>query len=496
MSKLKTTIFIICSLVLFIAGGILLERYRGFAPVKRAVRSPSVPSGLLNYGTLGKLLKQLGLVVAVPNDQRRYKSSGTPEPGISASLFRKKRHVSEYLFRINPGGYRTLPSSRAVTPEHLTAEFAELPVLSVVTAEENLYGKKGIITNVQGRGREWERFSYASYFDGGQLRFATAAGIRLHGGANRGKGETRSFRLYFRDEYGAGRFKPGILSGFGADPVKHLVVHNIMDWQVRYTPAVAFDIARQTGCRVPETRLVRFLLNGKPQGRYYLSEHLNKRQWMLSYIKHDNFAFYSYRGQNDPGTLDDYRKLEKWAADPKIKMTLEEAKKYVDVDNLSRHLFSWMFCNTTDQGQGVALLDKGQDRPRWYWINWDMDQSFFDSQWDFKGKSPWEKNAMELATGHYPPWMKNWVRPTLFRRLLKESPAYRGYFVRLVMDLLNHRLTPGFFKDMFLRYRALPVPRVEGVRLGYLKEPALQSCQPEVITVYDQALEALRKLGA
>ena len=451
--NLITAAIIVGALIFFTAGGFILEHSGDFARVRKTIHKGAVPSGLLNYGKLGKLMKQLGLVLAVPNNRARISPGEEPAPDFNASLFRRKRYEGEYLFKANPGGYRTIPSSSAVSPKTLSPG---LPVLSVVVQESDLFGKeRGIVTNFKNSGKLWERLAYVSYFEGGHVIFATAAGIRLHGGSSRGKEGPQSYRLYFRDEYGSDQFKPGVLFSKKCEPITHLVVHNILNWQSRFTPVIAFDIARRIGCVVPETKVVRFVLNGRPQGYYYLSEHLNKRQWSPR-IGHNNFAFYKFRGTNGRKTVEDHKRLEKWTASSNVKMTKEEVGKIVDVGNMSRQLFSWMYCNTIDQVQGVAVLDREVPGSRWYWINWDMDQSFANGYRRVKNIPFWKQPSIELAAGLNANWMKTMVRPTLFRRLLEEDPEYSIYFVNLVTDLLNHRLTPEYLDALMDSYALLP----------------------------------------
>jgi len=467
MIKRKDILLVIGILVFFILIGIIMERARIFTPLKEPMRSQSVPSNLLSYGTMGKILKQLGVIMTVPNDYYPFPSSPGRPVDENAPIFQKKRRIGKFLCKANPGGERNIPSTLIINKDHHQEGW---PLLSITVDENDLFHpERGIIANYSGRGRQWERLAYVSYFEKGKLLFATAAGLRLHGGYTRNppkhwKKRNRSFRLYFRDEYGADQFKPGLLFNAGSEPIKHLVVHNVMHWQRRYTNSIAFAIAREIGCVMPETRVTQFFLNGKPQGYYYLSEHLNKNQW-TAHMGHDNFAFFRSRGGGDKETLKDYRKLEAWVRNPRVKMTMKEANRYIDVDNFTRHLLSWVFCGTTDQVQGTAVLDRNQPGARWFWINWDMDQSFHDFETGKGKRKPWDQPGLVLAAGLNQEWMKSFTRPVLFRRLLKESPAYRQYFVRLSMDLLNHRLTPDFLNSLIDYYEKLPVPHGGGESL-------------------------------
>lgn len=458
----RTLFFIFFVLVLFIAGGLFLERNSSFAPLKQTLRSHSVPTAMLNYGELGKILKHHGLVSRVPNDFKRFPKSKEKEPDLNASIFRKKRHVGAYLFKANPHGYNDIPSSRIIKKE----DFKEgWPLISVTVPGKSLYNPTGgIVANYDKRGRQWERPAYVSYFEKGELLFATAAGIRLHGGYSRlprgkMKKQKHSYRLYFRNEYGANQFLPSIMPDAAGFPIKRLIIHKIEPFLLSFTPCIAFDIARRIGCIVPQTRLTQFYLNGRPHGYYYLSEHVGRRQYRER-LGHDNFLFYRYMGQSDDESVSAYVKLRKWARNPGIQMNLEEAQKYVDIDNMSRQIFSWMFCGTTDQLQGSAILDRSKPAAKWYWINWDMDQSFIDfSKNKRKRRPPWKKEGIELGLCERNHWLNAGdVRQILFTRLMDESPEYKEYFFKLAVDLLENYIDDDFLNERLDYYAGLTIP--------------------------------------
>ncbi|MBN1197321.1 MAG: CotH kinase family protein, partial [Candidatus Aminicenantes bacterium] len=263
-----------------------------------------------------------------------------------------------------------------------------------------------------------------------------------------------SYRLYFRKEYGANRFTPGIFSP-ATDPLKRLVVH--VDWphDKPFTTCLAFDISRRLGCVVPEVKPAMLYLNGKPQGMFFLSEHLGERQWQ-AHFNHNKFLFYKYRSSADPESRRRFAELEAWSKNADAPLTMSEVAARVDIDNFSRNLFSYVFCGTDDWIQGVAALDLKKPDSRWFWINWDMDRSFWfqhGSRAGVKAENTWEKYAFEFVLN---PRGKN-VRTVLFRRLLSESPEYREYFVRLVTDLMNHAINEEFLLSRVDHYRRLAV---------------------------------------
>ncbi len=476
MKRITAALF---GLILIFSCALYLERTPQFTSSKQIVHSQSVPPEFLVYGTMGKIMKQLNFVYAVPRDFSLYPPSQT---SISASRLRLRQRsplLEKYQFRANPARMKSLPSSQVISESDFKDGW---PLLSIVTDEENLYDpEKGILIHRLERGQDWERLAYVSYYEDGHLAFASGVGMRIHGGdeSRRKPGKRRSFRLYFRNVYGINQIEPGVLYGPESQPIKHLVVARDNPRHMPFIASAAYKIARRIGATVPESKPVLLFLNGERKGTYCLSEHVHQRQWAY-HIGHDNFAFFRLRHitypffrlkQDESGDRSTrlYRELGMRAMDLDKKMTMDEAEKLVDLDNFSSQIISIVFCGTTDWRQGAAVLDMNKPAATWFWINWDMNESIMDyrreSGWiEGNQRVAWKQEGFELILAG-----KNWyvqnararhmrrwdVRSILFSRLIKESPEYCEYFVRLMMDILNHRLTADFFQPLIEKYKKL-----------------------------------------
>ncbi|MFC2165332.1 CotH kinase family protein [Acidobacteriota bacterium] len=476
MKRLTAPLF---GLVLIFSCLIFLERTPQFTSAKQIVHSQSVPPEFLVYGTLGKIMKQLNFVYAVPRDFSLYPSHPTGMSALRLRLRQKSPLLEKYQFNTNPNKMQSLPSSLAISESDFKDGW---PLLSIVVDEDNLYNpEKGILIHRLEKGQDWERLAYVSYYEDGQLKFASGAGLRIHGGdeSRRKPRRERSFRLYFRNVYGINHIEPGVLFGPESKPIKHLVVGRDSQKHMPFIANAAFEIARRIGATVPESKPVLLFLNGDLKGTYFISEHVHQRQWAY-HIGHENFAFYRLehvtypffrlmRDRSDDRSLRLYRELGMRAMDLDKKMTMKEAGKLVDLDNLSRQIISIVFCGTTDWRQGAAVLDTNEPEAKWFWINWDMNESIMDfrreSGWiEGNQRVAWKQEGFELILAG-----KNWyiqnpkvrhmrrwdIRAILFSRLIKESPEYREYFVRLMMDILNHRLTIDFFQPLVDKYKKL-----------------------------------------
>jgi hypothetical protein len=331
-----------------------------------------------------------------------------------------------------------MPSTRAVPGRYLVTG---QPILSVVTSEGDLHDPtRGILVHPTGRGREWERFAYVSYFDEGRLRFASGAGLRVHGGRSRVGSTNKSFGLFFRARYGAA---PDAQLFFGKPPGKlaRVIAHNDVRhdssgraWH--FVNPLAYEVAARIGAIVPRTRPMRFFLNGELQGAYVLTEHIGSEFLDARFGHHD----FGDETANAEAVLN-------WALGV-TPMTVETVRDRVDLDNLTRWALSILFCGTTDIWQGPVLRDQRRPDSRWFWVNWDMDHSFMDLY--RRAARPWEIDTYRSLLGKM-----SQPRSHILTRLLEGDPAFRARFASMLIESLNHRLTPEFLRSRLDDYRLM-----------------------------------------
>lgn len=457
-----TTIFVLLLLVVTVLGA-----SGRLAEFRDKLRVQTVPSGLLDYGEKGKILKHLGLVYGVLNPLPSNLGNIGAQNRPGDSLFSKKREVGEYAYLANPGSTDHLPSSLLIGKDQFREGW---PLVSLALDPPALSDQtRGIVPNSTERGVEWERRATVSYFQGDKLRAASSVGVRIHGSEHdreiREGPVKHSYRIYFRNDYGVSSPPPGIL--FDKDEtVRRLVVRR----ERFFASELAYDIANRLGAETPHYKPAIFYLNGERVGIRSLVEFLGHTEWK-SKLGHENFYFYKYRGTTDPESKAAYRELGRWFRNHRKSLDMESASRKVDIHNLTRSLFAYMYCGTNDWYQGAAILDKEQVHPKWYWITWDMDESFRDN-WKTSRGALWEQDALaqvvvaDSKTGYWRTTYYNF-RSALFSRLMNNDPGYRSYFLRTVTDVLNHELTRPFLEERIKHYEAMlenyrdPVPGKE-----------------------------------
>jgi hypothetical protein len=415
----------------FVAGGAFVERHAYFADARDTLRGRAGPAGMPDEGNVGR---------AVARALERY--------GANAGFWRRPE---------------ALPSSLVLTPEQVAGELA---VISIVADDDHLYGPDiGLMTNMRETGPDWERLAWASLWEDGELVAGSRVGLRVQGDSSRHVGDP-SFRLHFRPMYGASSVTGARFLGPDADPAAAVVVH-VVRHRGLYTDLFLFEIARRLGLPTVEFRPARTFLNGEARGVYVLTERVMPDGWGLTHFGDPDFYMYVYKGETKQPSRDAHAGLTEWVSAP-APLTMQRAAERIDVDNLTRHLFTLMFCFTTDWAQGAALLDRNDPAARWFWLHWDTDQSFYRR--GITEVENWEQPFMELITleadldeleafgivtdeRHTNRHLDD-VRRLIFLRLL-ETPEYRDHFVRVATDILNHELTSAYLDDMLARYQAL-----------------------------------------
>ncbi|MFN0173644.1 MAG: lamin tail domain-containing protein [Saprospiraceae bacterium] len=153
----------------------------------------TVPSGLYNTSFFVSISNPNG-----SGSEIRYTLNGD-DPDSNSTLYSGNPIQIFYSSVLKTKAFSTtvLPSKAAVASYLLGINHAT-PVLSVVTAQQNLFGPTGIFENWQ---FDWEKAAYVEYFDTAQqLIFSQNAGIQIDGGAGGSRSHPQhSFRVELGD---------------------------------------------------------------------------------------------------------------------------------------------------------------------------------------------------------------------------------------------------------------------------------------------------------
>lgn len=329
-----------------------------------------------------------------------------------------------------------LPSTQAVPPGVLDDG---LPTISLVSPEEGLYcPDEGIFTHPTEKGRRWERPLTISYFENGQLRYETHAGLRIHGGQSR-KGEIKSFQVIFRRTYsGAPRAAAGVFFGGESPPIQRLVLSNTNKVK-RFLNPLAYDIAESVGCITSRHAPVRVFLNGeRVRSGYFMIEH-QSREFLKHRFGHDDFDWVRLKGNSRPSLSLDL--LSSWVNSPESKVDMQSAGRRFDLEDLCAWIFAVTFCDTRDEDQGGYFRDNRYPDALWRTVVWDMDGSFNHGE-------PPKKQLFEFDE-------IRGLRGRLFHRLCESDPAFRAHYRQYAERMLKEKVAPDQIRALTERYKAI-----------------------------------------
>ncbi len=111
-----------------------------------------------------------------------------------------KCHVIRARVQLPDGSWSGECAGSYFVGKAITERF-DMPVFSIVSDAEGLYGPDGIFTQYENRGREAERDCHVDFLSAeGELLLEQFAGLRIHGAGSR-KYAMKSLRLYARKDY-------------------------------------------------------------------------------------------------------------------------------------------------------------------------------------------------------------------------------------------------------------------------------------------------------
>ena len=158
-------------------------------------------------------------------------------------------------------------------------DLQSLPSISLVIDIDDMFGPQGIYANPTNRGANWERpVSLELIYSDGREGFQENAGIRIQGGAFRRFDLTlkKSFRMVFREEYGATKLSYPLFGPDAVDEFDNFILRANSNDAWRYggggalyvRDTFAMDTVRAMGNVASHSTFVHLYINGFYWGLY------------------------------------------------------------------------------------------------------------------------------------------------------------------------------------------------------------------------------------
>jgi len=328
--------------------------------------------------------------------------------------------------------------SKIISNTYLIDKDYDIPTFSLVTDPDNLWDDEtGIYANPFERGSEWERPASIEFFEAdNSVEFSAHVGIRIHGGTSRSL-EKKSFRYYFRSEYGQSWLYYQLFKSKNLSEFKRFITHagfhdspsnSAYDSGTLLRDAVCHELGRRIEEKISlGNHPVIFYLNNESCGIYNAIERIDKYFLETNFGIDDGDIIENYSEAKE-GTMDRWNEMINFfeTSDLSLAENYETAKTYVDIQNFTRYNVVEIYAGNMDwpDNNNIAYSSRtGNDN--WKWLLWDLDQSF----------AYVTANHFELAT-------KEKTNGTVILRKLLDNEEYEIYFLNQFSDFFNTTLLP------------------------------------------------------
>lgn len=278
--------------------------------------------------------------------------------------------------------------------DRMREAFRSLPVVSLVCGRDELFGPRGLYLNTMQRGTQWEKACSAEMIlpDGGE-GFQIDCGLRIQGGMNRNpqRSPKHSFRLVFKEQYGAGKLHYAM---FPDSPVKKfdtLVLradynNSWLHWDAVARPraqrtrdAWMKDSHRAMGWVAAHNRYVHLFLDGLYWGVYDFTERpdANFAAAYLGGTRADYDVINEFDAKD--GTLDQFTRL-KLLTGLGGKEPYQKLQQLLDITNFIDYVLLNYYAGNQDWGENknwYAIRRRIPDARFQYFV-WDGEQLLHD----------------------------------------------------------------------------------------------------------------------
>jgi len=340
---------------------------------------------------------------------------------------------------------------KIITHSYIFDNNLHLPVFSLVTAPENLTGRKGILSN---RYKNWEKPTHVEYFNSNkQLVLQQDAGVKVHAADNR---RQQSLRLYARSGYGEKKFKYAFFKNTSVSSFKRLILRNGANdgiqvggrnTNIRDLVAHTLFSERSPDNSVSQGQQVDVFLNGQYYGiynlrerqdKYYIEDHFNEDD--IDFLERD--ALEANTRHAIAGDWTAYNSLEDYVKthDLSVPENYEHIKQLMDVDNFAEYYLFEIYVGNRDWlSNNIKFWRPRSENGKWRWILWDTEYGLGRDINYSHGRPEW--NCLVWATSPGAGWRNTGDNTILIRGLLKNE-SFKNMFVNRFADMMNSIFLP------------------------------------------------------
>ncbi|MCD4697934.1 MAG: lamin tail domain-containing protein, partial [Bacteroidales bacterium] len=406
------------------------------------------------------------LSTGVPGGKIRYTTNGSSVKQTSTSYTGPINVTSTKLIRacvfVN-----SVPVSEDISHLYVIDFNGHLPVLSLSTDENNLYGSSGIFDNYSKKGDVWERPVSVNLLEKDGSGFKINAGIRVHGQYSRSYPK-KSVRLYFRSEYGESKLHYKVFDQKNINKFDKLIIHSGGAVDQYYPPSPngewywdQFTLLRdpfnhalwhEKGGNISASRPILLYINNEFWGIYhirerididYLEENRNITDADILKVSHHETP------SVEEGDLTKWNELWNYVKNNNIRSTSKynHVKELMDIDNFIDYNIIEIFGGHKDwPHNNIYMFREKQSTAKWEWILWDSESTHNKGvNWNGLEWATRDRVRTDLA----PSDSENLLWATLLLRNLVKNEEFNQLFINRFADFLNSVFRPDHLLEIF-----------------------------------------------
>ena len=354
------------------------------------------------------------LTVELTSNGKIYYTIDGTEPTKNSPVYSKPITVNKNtVIRTLVYENEKLPS-KITTFSYILNPNTTLPVLSLVTAPDNLWDEE-IGIYVKGKYdnyfQDWERPASISYF-GEDGTFSLNCGLKLNGEGSRRSDAKKSFKVLFKGKYGASSLKCDLFNN-GIDEYDSLVIRAGEDYRYSiFRNELVVDYARKyfPSLVVRDGKYCSLYINGEYFGIYYLMERVTEKFISEKYNVEENEVIIEDFSPEKDGELEAIMNFCR-SNDMSIKSNYEYITSKIDIESMTDWFILEAYSGNTDVTQNLKYVKLG-DKGKWKWVAHDFDWAFYAHE------NPFENILVKSL----------WYTSYIIKPMLKND-EYKQYFI-------------------------------------------------------------------
>ena len=241
--------------------------------------------------------------------------------------------------------------------------------------------------NFYGKGREWEREAEVYYFSiEHEKQWHADLGIRVHGDLNRAAPQ-KSFRLYWRDQYGDRSVPNTFFPEYPVDSINHLVFKsaNNSNNGSHFTDVFIYDQAADLNVMTNRAQPIQVFINGEYWGLYHMRMRLNADDFgRFEGVPADSVYVVDHSGEDkEIGPCDEFNALVAFCRDNDLndQSAFEKLSQLLNIESAVDYvLVNTWFANQDWINNNVTMWKvKGADH-KWQYVLTDLEASMLDPE--------------------------------------------------------------------------------------------------------------------